>query len=224
MWQAGGVTEAGRERRVGQAGRVDRGGPWKGIGLGRVGDRGRLIGLPSREGPHRVEPQGGLRGQGRLGAAEPQGPTPVKKPGVHRGRCRGARSLGSVVVGRRGAWPRNAGTRRADGSRRGRRCRRTESVEWRRRVRREGRVGDRSRPIGSSSREGPHRVEPGGCEGRRCRELRSRRGPHRLRNQGSTEAGAGGTKPRFRGGWKAWCVASQCRVAESRRRQEGSAV
>ena len=165
---------------------------------------------------------GGPRGQGRLGAAEPQGPSQVKKPGVHRGRCRGARSLGSVVVGWRGAWPRNAGTRRAGGGRRGRRCRLAESVEWRRRARWEGRVGNRGRPIGSSSREGPHRVEPRGAamagEVGSCRAA----GPTQVKKPGSAGAGAGGTKPRCRGGWKAWCMASQCR--ESRRRQEGSAV
>ena len=68
----GGVTEAGREKRAGQAGRVGRGGPWKGIGLGRAGDRGSPVGLPSREDPHRVEPGGAARA-GEIGSCRAAG-------------------------------------------------------------------------------------------------------------------------------------------------------
>jgi hypothetical protein len=75
----GGVTEASRERRAGQAGRVDRGGPWKGIGSGRAGGRGGPR-SPSHdsEGPSTGLKPGGSREGGALGAAKPQGPTQVK--------------------------------------------------------------------------------------------------------------------------------------------------
>ena len=77
----GGVTEAGREKRAGQAGRVGRGGPWKGIGLGRAGDRGRPIGLPSREDPHRVEPGGGREGRGDWELPSRRGPRRLRNQG-----------------------------------------------------------------------------------------------------------------------------------------------
>ena len=77
----GGVTEASRERRAGQAGRVDRGGPWKGIGSGRAGGRGgpRSPSHDLEAPPHRIETGGrAARVGGTLEAAKPQGPTQVK--------------------------------------------------------------------------------------------------------------------------------------------------